>query len=256
MAETPQGNWEQCGCGANKIDGVLQESAGFDNIKPKKISEIQSPSGLEFDILEKAKAISQNNIKIIQMIQQKTNINYTVISRQAKGKPDIAKAERIDAVKKQTEERIAALKNTMRAIKDPTLLTIEMDQIITMQMQALRNFNDRASITIYEKMLAQYSVAMGYDQNDIAKMLGITSKHMKLNIIPKTSFGTKLEKLGWHGRCPSPDCGVVIKDVLEVLASNPNASVDNDALRTTGYQQQVLDLQKENQKLKQILSEK
>lgn len=257
VAKTKRGLWERCvTCGVNRIDGIIQEpSLKENNIQPEKVIEVKTPEGIEFDLLTYAKAISQNNIKIINMIRQKTNINYTAIEKQIRNKSSDSKEQRIEDIKKQSAKRI---ENFKKAVKNPKKLESEMKKIIEIQLKALKRFDDRASITYFEKIMAYYAVTMGYDRNDIARMLNITTKHMKVNVLEQSATNMYLDTLKWLERCPNPDCGVNLKDTLEIVIHNrgkPNlpASIDPEPLLPTGYQREVILLKAENKRLRRRL---
>ena len=207
--KTKHGIWEQCDCGENRIDGILQEPIKKDNnIQPERISEVQIPDGQEFEVLRRAKTISQNNIKIINMIKQKTNINYTVIAKQIKTRTQDSKDQRLDTIRKQTAKRIEVFGKAIKKIKPIKNLIGGMDQIITAQLKTLRRFDDRASIIYFEKIMAHFAISMGYDRNDIARMLNITTKHIKINVLIEQATNLYLENLEWFGRYPNSDCDV------------------------------------------------
>lgn len=263
------GVWKQCDCGANMIDNIEYIPAAEKNTgdeynaasaatQPRKISEAIQPTGTPFEIIDRLIEVSQNNIRLLKMVKSKCTIHKTDIKKQVAKCIDMTEEERTESIKNQVGICINAVTAEITALaakseNTPKTLLWHINKNITRQLHALRNLNFRTSITAYEKMMAKFAVCIGYDQNDVADFLGITTKHMKLNVLHDgNTRNSVLKDLEWFGRCPNPDCGISLKDYCEDRIDQwqqgtPITDAEDfelEPLLPTGYQKQVIRLQK------------
>ena len=264
MKDSQRGTWESCSCGDNKINGIIQQAAlqKTEELKAVRVSEIVTPKSPEYELLEHMETITANNLKMIKLIKQRTSINNSKIDKQQSSKARITKDERLEKINQNVNRRInifnSEIQNFVKTKKIPTVIN-ELKSVIIKQLWAIKGLDDRATLTTFEKVMANFAVSIGYDQNDIARFLLITAKHMKNNVMSDTH--EPLLFLEWFGRCPNPKCGIMLKDYVEsqitkykkdtkVLPQDHIPDGMLEPLITTSYQNQVLELKKE--KIKHI----
>ena len=242
--------WELCGCGKSRINGILQESVSNpEMVKPDRLHEIITPKGIEFEALDLMETIAKNNIKIIHLIRQKTSMNMTNINKQHTN-PD-----KIHKIQLNVNRRIKIYKKSITAWRDPKELMKWFNHTISTQLQAIKYFDDRASMTYWEKIMSYLAGEIGYDMNSIAKMLNVTSKHMKLHVITDETKDSYMQYLDWFGKCPG--CGMRLKDLAETMikqfkTNKPRPQItgmEAEGLTLNTWQKQVITLKRENQKL-------
>ena len=262
ISESKHGLWENCLCGVSRIDGIEQVAKVYDEQEPKTrpISEVITPDNPQFEILSFFEQISYNNIKIIKMIKQKTSINKTRLAKQtSKKRTQVEKEERENDVEKLINKRIKIVVDSIDKIGKHEKLHKNVNGVITQQLQALKYFDDRASLKHWQKLMAIFAVSIGFDQNEIAKTIGITAKHMKLNVMEEKSGSNRLLKdLDWFNRCPNPECGIDFADYAESRISDfKNGRSLEDAedyelepMLLTGYQKEAYELKQQIKKLK------
>ena len=261
LSDNKSGLWENCKCGTNRIDGIEQADAVNieEDQKARQVSEIVIPKNIQYELLLMFEEISYNNIKIIKMIKQKTSINKTHLAKQIdKKRIQSDKEKRENDVKNLVNKRIKIVIDGINELGDPGAILKDANGVITQQLQAMKYFDDRASLKHWQKMMARFAVSIGYDQNEIAKTIGVTAKHMKLNVVEvKSGANTLLQDLNWVNRCPNPDCGIVMSDYVESKINDFKdgknlgdiKDFELEPLLPTGYQKQVIILQ---EKLKQL----
>ena len=262
LSDTKNGLWETCKCGTNKIDGIEQADAvnTEEKQKSRQVSEVVIPKNIQYELLLMFEEIAYNNIKIIKMIRQKTSINKTILTKQTDKKlTQSEKDKRENDVETLVNKRIKIVIDGINEMGNPGTILKDANGVITQQLQAMKYFDDRASLTHWQKLMAIFAVAIGYNQNEIAKTIGITAKHMKINVMEaKSGANTLLQDLNWVNRCPNPDCGIVMSDYVESKINNFKAGkslgdiedFELEPLLPTGYQKQVIVLQEKIRKLK------
>ena len=263
------GTWESCDCGANKINGVEHVAVPVlaDKLEskiPKSVPESEEPKTIEFEILDLFLEISQNNVKAIKMLKRKCIFHKSQLEKEVTKRISVEKQKRFDDTKKQIQQRVDAITSQLQDKFGSNLNKVykELQSVITMQHYMFRYFNNRTSLYTWEKAMGRFACTIGYDKNEIAKFLYITTKHMKVSVLKEgTSSNSQvslLKDVEWFSRCPNPDCGIVLKEYFEdkmnewkqgKFISGPQ-DYELDFLMATGYQAEVLELKKRlNKKL-------
>ncbi|MGI9567080.1 MAG: hypothetical protein ACR2LL_08730 [Nitrosopumilus sp.] len=268
IAENPQlGKWESCHCGANRLNGILQQDVeipSLDETKPTPIAEVIEPKGTEFEILKGERAVAQNLVTLIDMIIQKCTINKTVIQKSLKDKPQYRIDERMQEATKLSEKRIQTVQEEVKKLGKPEEQLKQIKSLIADQLSAKKKLNDRKKITRFEKVMVKLAISLGYSKNYVAGILNITPKHIKNDILASenpSSHGqnTLLEEFEWFGRCPNPDCGIILKDYYDEQIDNYRQGksieepFDLEPLLATGYASQVVQLSQQLKKVKEKL---
>ena len=262
ITDNKNGRWENCDCGANRINDIEQVTYYEDSNeeKQKPLFEIVYPDGPEFKLLDLYEEISQNNIRIIKMIRKKTSINKTVMTKQiGKKNSEDEKEKRQNDIERLVHQRIKVLKDDINLIDKPKTLLKKANAIIVNQLYAMKYFDDRSSLLYWQKLMARLAVYIGYDQNTIARTVNISSKHMKLNIMDMLPGSDQLlHDIEWFDRCPNPDCGIILKDYFESKISDFRTGKKLDEIEDyeleplilTGYQKQNSELRQKIRELK------
>ena len=205
--------------------------------------------------------ISRNNAQILTLLSKKTS-RVPAAAREArlKNAPTDEERDRLEA--KWAADDLAIHDRREVALKCLGMLTDEntIRKTELAQQSAYSNLDDRRRVSFMEKCMANAAIAIGYDRNTIAKVLHVTSKHMRQNISPD-GHASYLEDLGWLGRCPNPECGVDLREAVETVISHKKgasgdradltlADIDPEPLIPTGYQKLYMILKVENRRLK------
>ncbi len=218
-------------------------------------STIEYPEGIEFEILNLLATISKNNITTFEKISDKLKFNK---ARILKIKTDKVRQERMDRAKELIDTRRTAVQaqiQTFFGIYDLEKIKRQLKKRVAEQKKLAMYFDDRMSITSFQKVMAKFAVDLGYDQNEIAKFLQISSKHMKNNIYSEEAKQENLLLLRFFDRCP--DCGIELSEFFESKIDQFKAGIpinyedsEIELLKPTGYQKEIIELKKEvsNQK--------
>ncbi len=219
------------------------------------------PEGIAFEILELCNIITKNNKINYENIINKTKFNENSILKLKKSTVDSDRRARLkDAKKLINTRRKAVERQVQKFFNDVDLEKIktELSQTIAEQEKLAIYFNDRMSITLFQKVMARYAVDIGFEQNHIARLLNITSKHMKINIYSDETKEEHLLAIKWFDSCAN--CGVNLSEFYESKVkqfrkrkSLKFKNYEIDLLKTNSYQKQIISLKKENFDLKQKL---
>ena len=255
-------------CHAHRIDKLIVEPAAEQPapaVREQKEEE-EEPYDEDDDDddlqarLDRLISISHNNVQILRLISRKIS-RPTEAYRAARLKSAPTDEERERLETKWAADDLAT--GERRDIVARSLDTMDADKIKNTELNqqaAYANLDDRRRVSFMEKCMANAAIAIGYDRNTIAKVLHVTSKHMRQNISPD-GHASYLEDLGWLGRCPNPSCGIDLREAVETIISQKGAvgdradltlaDIDPEPLIPTGYQKQYMILKVENRRLKQ-----
>ena len=217
--------------------------------KPKPRDIIIRPSGKGIDALQQMKEISLNNIDNINKILAKTTFQPALLRDLKRNEPDEVQEKFLKSQKDLVDQRLDILNSNKE------LIDFNMDSIIRKQKQVEVHLDDRVTVTQWEKVMALVAIQIGYDRNEIARLLGVTTKHMKINVVPEESKKHILQLLDWFKRCPS--CGAVLAEFFEGLIKANAKDLPKDLipdeidhLRLTDYQNEIVKLKKQLRELK------
>ncbi len=226
-------------------------------------STTEYPEGTWYEIFELIRTVLKNNVATSEMIVEKLKFNRAGILKLKKSTVDADRNERLKHARKLIDSRRESVKiqiqkfydtNDLEKVKTQLLKTIAEQEKLPMY------FDDRMSITHFQKAMAKFAVDLGFYGNDIAKLLQITSKHMKINIYSNEAKQDNFLLLKWFDRCP--DCGIQLSEFFESKISQfkKGTPIDYedfeiDLLKPSSYQQEVIQLKKENFDLKQQVQE-
>ena len=214
---------------------------------PTKPDLVINPEGKGIAAINLMRKISFNNINNCNAILAKTTFHRQALLDQKKNEPDEVKEKFVNAQKQLIEKRLQVVNDNLNVDHE------ELEKVIRHQKQSAVHLDDRSTITQWEKVMALLAIDLGYDRNEVARLLGITTKHMKINIVPEESKKHILQLLDWFKRCPG--CGIQLADLFEGLIKSNVREVpksihkDIEPLRITKYQNEVIQLKK---KVKQL----
>ena len=221
-----------------------------------------------FMVLTKYLEIARNNVTNLENLIEKLTHDPATIARQKQDSVSAAIADRkADDLKLVTKRRTFVKKyvteKITKGVKKYDAFLKKLDKIISVQERTYDMWDDRVKLTAYQQMMAQVCIDGGYDMGDIARLLHVTSKHVKLNIYADRKPGDKLAMLEYFDRCPNPDCGIKLSEFLPVtikaMKRGRLISVDKydpEPLVETGYQKENLRLQRELLNLRHKLGAK
>ena len=203
--------------------------------------------------------ICKTNILVIDKLLSKIQTGNEYYARRLeKATTDSERNE----VRAKQDKRIKRAEQ-MYEILEPLLVDMpyKIKETRRIQVHALHVLNERKKITSYEKVMANIAITLGYDHNEIKHILGIHINQLKRFRTDKP-MRTYLESLEWLKRCPNPDCGIMIADVLDdliTISQEPDESppltsedIDPEPLLITGYQ---AELAKAHHTIKQLKHE-
>ena len=229
----------------------------------KNTSTKEKPEGIEFEILELFGTISKYNASILAQIFVKTTFDKDAILRSKLGKTDEERADRLESARELIEGRRKIIKEQLEEFfktKDLKKVKPKLQRIITEQKKLETYFDDRMSLTHFQKVMAKFAVDLGYDKNEIARFLQITSKHMKVNIYAEEVSHDLLLLLEWFDRCPG--CGVKLSEIIESKIEDRKKEkpleyfdYEIEPLKMTSYQEQYAKVKEDNRLLKLKLKE-
>ncbi len=211
-------------------------------------------------VLDMLKQISNNNAELIRMLKRRLTYDPTVILALQKSNVDAVRAKRLKEAKTLIDRRRAVAKKTLGSLGGKRTLAKNLKKTLAAQAKARQNLDDRLKITRFAAAMANLAVSLGYDKNDVARWLGVTSKHMKMSVLserfnPRGGRPSVLQTLDWFHRCPNPSCGVLLSDYFERRIpsfrgkkSDEIESAEDyeiELLKPTSYQAQILELLKE-----------
>lgn len=254
-------HWYTVMRGIGCTDPAFARHTKLDTVSVSNNSSIKEfPEGIEFEILSLYNVISKNNQTINSNIFAKLTFDEGMILKTKSYNVDTDRRNRLTNAKNLIESRrVIAIEQIQKFYKDKDLKEVkkELQKIVSDQEKTSIYFDDRATLTHWEKIMGYVAVQLGYDQNNIAKILGVTAKHMKINICSKFASFELLKKLRWVQRCPNPDCGIELHEFLESKMNDfkNGKSINTDvfeieSLVVTGYQAENLRLVEEISKLK------
>ena len=207
------------------------------------------PSGRGIDAILLMKEISLNNINNINKVLVKTTFQPALLRDMKRDEPDSVQEKFLKTQKDLVDKRLEIL-NESKELQD-----FNAQSVIRKQKQVEVHLDDRVTVTQWEKVMALLAMQLGYDRNEIARLLGVTTKHMKINIVPEESKKHILQLLDWFKRCPS--CGSYLADFFEGLIKSKVTDLpkdlipeDIDYLRLTDYQNENIKLKKQVRELK------
>ena len=229
----------------------------------KNTSTKEKPEGVAFEILGLFTTISKNNTLLLTQVFEKLTFDKDAILRSKLGKTDEERAERLESARKLIEDRrqivTEQLQNFFKT-KDLKKVKPKLQQIIAEQKKLDTHFDDRMSLTHFQKVMAKFAVDLGYDKNEIARFLQITSKHMKVNIYADEVAHDLLLLLEWFDRCPG--CGVMLSEIIESKIDDYKKGTpltyeeyEIEPLKMTSYQKQYAKVKEDNRLLKLKLKE-
>lgn len=274
VADIPDGKWEQCKCGTNRLNGIEQldkhEDDDLEESKKKlNIRELIEPQGIQFEYLKFIKELFSQNIHAIDTIFQKCTLDITSIKKQTienkkRQAPQVDYEKLYNATKFLADKRIDVV---LRELSEITEDDIESKKkAVSEIMNAQRKLNDRTKITNYEKAVAKILInKFAYFDGEIAGILNITTKHIKNNILKLNATSPEdqdsmLEQLDFLVRCPK--CGVGVADHFETLyqefkSGRPiQKGFRIDSFPLSSYQEQVIGQKQKMREQKIIISQK
>ena len=260
--------WESCCiCNISRLNGIVHAVAPEERVPVTKLRRAEVPAKPEDDeqteepeMLTLLRNISLNNVKLARLVFSKTIPRHADYRARARKATTDEEKERVDET---YAKHIALTKSRQKAYKEHLdIFDIkELKQILLKQHTAMSGLDDKQIITPYETVMANIALFMGYEHTTIARALNITAKHMRQNVSTDApNANTYLQTLGWLGRCPNPDCGIVLKDIAQaaiLAADDPEKDAelekqgfDPEPLKVTGYQAEIIKLKEEIKALK------
>lgn len=223
VTSTPNGTWEQCKCGTNRLNGIeqmdLSSESQEESTKNQSVRETVQPEGIQFDYLKLKKEELTLAIDTINALMQKCTLDVTSIKKQTINKPGRT-IPQIQYEKLFNETKLLVDGRVQVVIEEfSNLTTSKLDKTKTSiadLKNAIKKLNDRTKITDYEKATAKILIEkFGYFIGDIANILNITTKHVKNNILKQNvksihDQDSMLEQLNFMVRCPG--CGLGTAD--------------------------------------------
>jgi len=221
VTSTPQGKWEKCECGTNRLNDIEQMDQLIENKEElstkSTVRETVQPAGIQFDYLKLKKEELSLTINAIDALMQKCTLDITAIKKQTidkKGRtiPQIQYEKLYNETKLLVDGRVQVVINELSHV---TTTDITRTSIADLK-NAIKKLNDRTKITEYEKATAKILIEkFDYFIGDIANILNITTKHVKNNILKQNvksihNQDSILEQLDFMVRCPG--CGIGIAD--------------------------------------------
>ena len=269
-----EGTWEQCHCGTNRINKIIQINdtsqveKDIEKSSNKTIQNIIEPTGISFQYLKLVRELYQSTISTIDMCFTKCTINKTTIEKQAQKNEghNMTPQEYYTNLLKETEnlanQRISIVNAELSHITQADLDKIQ--STISQLSYIKTKLNDKTKLTEFERSFAKILIErFTYDKSTIAEILNISSKHVK-NIILKDQqsilrkFET-LERLEFLKRCP--ECGIGIADHIEqkytefLRTGSTTKSNDMENFSLPTYATQCSNLIEDNRILKENLAE-
>lgn len=215
-------------------------------------------SGTEYEIMLASRDLAINNYRNINRFLSKLEVPAAAIAAADAAKTDAEKKDRLHAAEELVLKRRQILRdyfkknheNPGKPAPPPESVLKEIKRAVHRQELTAAMFDDRASLTTWQKILAHVAVAIGYNRNQIARMLRVTSKHLKLNIYTDASEQEMLAQLQWFDRCPNPDCGWKLSEYFEAKVKQKGKPAEHfcsedyelEYLKPTGYQAENLKL--------------
>jgi len=222
------GKWEQCDCGINKINNIIQidqsiENNDDTNFNGTTIKKVIEPEGIEFELLLLIKEQYLQSVSAIDLCFKKCTIDKSAIEKQTILKSSRRSSTQEDYTKllnsttTLADKRISIVRKELSLIATPSNIK-QIKKTIAQLIYTKTKLNDKTKITQYEKSLAKILIErFAYDHSDIAKILNINTKHVKNNIMQEEqSIFHRIEvmkQLRFLERCPG--CGVGIADNIE-----------------------------------------
>ena len=197
---------------------------GDEDMSKKKLvfRELIEPEGIEFEYLKFVKELLSQNIHAIDTIFQKCTLDVTSIKKQTI-ENEKRKAPQVEYEKLYNSTKLLVDKRKNVVIQELSDVTQEniddKKRSLAEIINAIKKLNDRNKITSYEKAVAKILITkFEYLDGDIAKVLNITTKHVKNNILKQNEKSphdqdSMLEQLDFLVRCPG--CGLGIADHFE-----------------------------------------
>ena len=114
ISESDGQKWEQCQCGTNRINGILQENVkDAEESTPHKetIREIIEPNGINFEYLKQTRELFSQYLHAIDLIVHKCTLDITAIKKQTtehkrRKAPQIEYDKLLESSKALVEKRI------------------------------------------------------------------------------------------------------------------------------------------------------
>ncbi len=258
LVHTAHGDWERCSCGANRLNGISQVDTEPRTTAPAKDTQVIEPVDVvEYEIIQQLEIFCKLNLQTLRLMKSKLIYNKTQVLKQKHNAVDEIRDERIEEAQDVIRQRLAIVKKQMAKLAKPSpeRFLRDLKKTIALQVATKRHFDDRLKITYFEKAMAHLAVNIGFEKNEIARWLGITSKHMKMSVLTELYSDKEsnvLKALDWFGRCPNPDCGISLKDYYESKIGDfqqgkPISEAEDyeiELLKPSGYQAQVIKLKR------------
>jgi len=281
MTEIPQGKWEQCQCGTNRLNGIEQMDLSSETQEESSekliVRETIEPQEIQFEYLKLIKELFSQNIHAIDTIIQKCTLDITSIKKQTtenkkRQAPQVDYEKLFNSTKLLVDKRVNIVLGELSDVNQAGITKTKKS--ISDIIHSIKLLNDRTKITSYEKAVAKILInKFAFFVGDIAKILNITTKHVKNNILklnsPSSVYAQDgiLEQLDYLVRCTG--CGLGVADHFEREYENfkkgkpitENFELGSFALPT--YAKQVIQLKQQlrknriqTQKLKEKLESK
>lgn len=255
--------WERCEyCRINRIDKVIQQAAPEEAQEPDEADEdVEAavvepvpdeepediPEPVTIPHIDDLQIISYTNLTLLRLLEGKLAVNHRARLKEINAANTDEKRDRLMRAYDSAMELAASRLNTWTdAVKDMP----DLNRIKQMQSGLFAALNDKQHVTAYESIMANVVIALGYDHNTIARLLGVVGKHIRHNVASPENAATYMQELKFLGRCPNPDCGVVLKDEVEALMHRTasdrrtteleHAGIDPEPLQLSGYAHELV----------------
>lgn len=227
-------------------------------------SGVDIPDSIEFQILSAHHQLCKHTAANIAKLMDKLIIDEKAIMSSQNSPNGPEGEKRLEAAVGLINRRRTLMEKAVRnEYKNPATELKAIQKQLTKAKNMGANFDDRMTLMAFQKWMAITAVNLGYNKNEIARILGITTKHMRTNLYTDRMRNETLMMLEWFDRCPNPDCGIKLAEHIETMirsaknkmistpAESPEfTDVDIQLLKPTGYQAEVLRLKKEINRLK------
>ena len=177
-------------------------------IKSKNLPNEIVPIGTEFDLLKLLRIISQNNVKIANQIYKKCV--YRPNNAVSKMKDD--NIETYEIIRKY-QKKVYTMRVNWRDIIDKTKITESKLRKIIEDQELLISKSKSRRLTTWNRIMIQYLSLMNFDIHDISRILDISVKHIKNNIISNKGTKKNQDLLKLINCCPK--CNADISDLIE-----------------------------------------